>query len=167
MAAIQLYPHALHPPCFPLFPVGFDDTVQVFFNHKPLHRMAARHNGTLKRKNVIKASEAKLIRPSEEIDEPLGHQCSRTCGRWPGVWGTGRQACVPAGWTGAGCAAAPHRERCRKRCTDEGCGAPASGLSSASGSGPTDNPDTDKNRRRGYSNSMQGSREQKWGRETT
>lgn len=38
---------ARHTPGFPLFPVGLDDTVQVFLNYKSLHGMAARHDRTL------------------------------------------------------------------------------------------------------------------------
>lgn len=78
---------------------------------------------------------------------PLGHQCSRTCGRQLGAWGTARQACVPEGWRGAGCAAGPHTARCQKQCTGEGCGAPASGLSLASESGPKDSPGTERETR--------------------
>lgn len=73
---------------------------------------------------------------------PLGHQCSRTCGRRPGAWGTGRLAYVLEGWRGAGCVAGLHTARCRRRCMDEGCGAPASGLSLASESGPKGSPGT-------------------------
>lgn len=39
----------------------------------------------------------------------------------------------------ADCAAGLHTGRCRRRCMDEGCDAPASGLSLASGSEPKDN----------------------------